>query len=124
MKDTKNFNIALLAVVSRGAKLFLGPITLLIISAQLSSDELGYYYTFFSFISMQMLVELGIGHVIKQYISHAYIEKDGEWLESSKIKIKRYYYFSICWFVGVALFLMFVIVLFWIYVFLWNKKLW
>ncbi|MCD9539151.1 hypothetical protein [Photobacterium carnosum] len=107
---SKNFKVAGLSSISRAVKIFIAPITLLVISKKLSSEELAFYYTFFSLISMQQLAELGIGHVIKQYISHAYIlDLDGNITNNAKKEIKGFYQLSKFWFDGVALFLLIVV---------------
>ncbi|WP_199482311.1 hypothetical protein [Vibrio owensii] len=105
----KNARVAVLSLTSRAIALLAAPITLLVISKELSVEELAFYYTFFSIIAMQQLAELGIGHVMKQYISHAYIEKTGEWLDTSKSEIKGYFKFSLFWFFGVAVFILSVV---------------
>ena len=104
IKD-KNARVGFLSLLSRIIRLLSGPVTLLIISKELNSEELGFYYVFFSLISMQQLAELGIGHVLRQYISHSYYEKNGCWEIESIIKIKNYFKFSIIWFFCVSIFI-------------------
>ncbi|MEF1200561.1 hypothetical protein QTO12_08390 [Vibrio owensii] len=101
--------IASYSLVAKSIKLLAAPVTLLIISKELSSEELAYYYTFFSLISMQQLAELGIGHTMKQYISHSY-KFDGDiWSSVSKAKIKAYYKTTNNWFYGVSIFILFIV---------------
>lgn len=105
----KNKKIAFGSLISKAIKILVGPITLIVISNKLTPTELAYYYTFFSLISIQQLAELGIGHVIKQYISHDYKIVDDYWTKYSKIKIKNYFYFSLLWFFFISLFILFVV---------------
>ncbi len=106
MIKNKNAKVASISFIARSVKLLAAPITLLIISKQLSSEELAFYYTFFSLVSMQQLAELGIGHTIKQYISHAYRFNNNDWDYESKKEIKGYFYLSLYWFIGVSLFIL------------------
>ncbi|MGR5456001.1 hypothetical protein ACPV5N_19020 [Vibrio alfacsensis] len=94
------------SLLGRAIKLVAAPVTLLVISKQLSSEELGLYFTFFSLVSMQQLAELGIGHVMRQHISHAYLVDNNKWNRKSKEEIKAYFYFSLLWFICVALFML------------------
>lgn len=102
----KDSRVAYLSILGRSIRLLSGPITLLIISKELSSTELAFYYTFFSVISLQQLAELGIGHVIKQYISHSFDNKNGVWTYDSKKKIRKYYRLANVWFLGVSIFIL------------------
>ena len=47
-----------------------GPISVLLIATRLSMDEQGFYYTFASIVSFQVMFELGLGLVILQFASH------------------------------------------------------
>lgn len=47
-----------------------GSVTILLIASYFSSDVQGYYYTFSSLLALQVLVELGFGQVIMQFVSH------------------------------------------------------
>lgn len=110
MNKRKHARVATLSLVGRTIRLLAGPITLLIISKQLSSAEVAFYYTFFSVISMQQLAELGMGHVIKQYISHAYkLDIANIWTKDSKLEIRKYFYFSMLWFLGVSVFVLIIV---------------
>lgn len=86
-----------------------GPLTILFVSKSLTSEEIGFYYTFFSLITMQQLAELGLGQTLRLNISHAYKLNDNKWCNSSKIKIKEYIIFSIKWFIAVSLFTILII---------------
>jgi len=99
--------ISFYAAASRGVKLLSAPVTLLFISKYLSSEEIGFYYTFFSLISIQQLAELGLGHTLKQFIAHAYHENEGSWSDKSKLEIKNYIIFGLKWFSIVSLFVLF-----------------
>lgn len=106
----KNRRVAFGSLLSRGTKVVLAPLTLLIIGSELSSQELAFYYSFFSLLAMQQLAELGIGQVIKQHMCHAFGEnKDSDWSEESIGKIKGYFIFSLYWFLFISLFICFVI---------------
>ena len=104
----KNNRVALGSFLSRGTKVVLAPLTLLIIGNELSSQELAFYYSFFSLLAMQQLAELGIGQVIKQHMCHAFGESS-DWCESSKNKIKSYFIFSLYWFLFISIFILLVI---------------
>lgn len=109
MLKSKNARVSSLSIIGRSFKLLSAPITLLIISGKLTSSELAFYYTFFSLVSMQQLAELGIGHTMKQYISHSYTKKSGCWEYQSKKEIKGYYKLTSIWFNFVGLFIFFVV---------------
>nr|WP_319555522.1 hypothetical protein [uncultured Vibrio sp.] len=109
MIKTKYARVAFGSLLGRAIKLVAAPVTLLIISKQLSSEELGFYFTFFSLVSMQQLAELGIGHVMRQHISHAYLVDNNKWDRKSKEEIKAYFYFSLLWFLCVAIFMLTVV---------------
>ncbi|MEX5790053.1 hypothetical protein AB6H13_20235, partial [Providencia vermicola] len=72
-------NIAIFSLLAKSINIFCGPITLLIISSKLSSEEIAFYYTFFNLIALQQLVELGLGFTLKQCISHSYKLVDNKW---------------------------------------------
>ncbi len=104
MNKSKDSKIALLNFVGKTIGVTMAPITLLIISKKLSIEDISYYYTFFSLISLQQLAEVGVGHVIMQHIAHAY-KKKGVWAESSKSKVRDYFKLSQTWFTGVSIFI-------------------
>ncbi|MDM2796628.1 MULTISPECIES: hypothetical protein [Citrobacter] len=79
-----------------------GPLTLLLISKNLSSEEIAFYYTFFNLIALQQLAELGLSFTLKQSIAHAYKVQNGIWELRSKIEVKSYIKFGFCWFAAVA----------------------
>lgn len=47
-----------------------GPISVVLIATRLSAEEQGFYYTFASIVSFQVMFELGLGLVIQQFASH------------------------------------------------------
>ncbi|GHX80294.1 hypothetical protein VCSRO160_1804 [Vibrio cholerae] len=102
-----NSKISLYALLSQSIRLVSGPLVLLVISATLSSEEMSFYYSFFSFVAMQQLLEMGLGFTIKQFIAHAYKEKDGKWTDRSILDIKSYFRFTVFWFLILAAFILF-----------------
>ncbi|MBL0460969.1 MULTISPECIES: polysaccharide biosynthesis protein [Aeromonas] len=109
MSKYDGLSISLFSALANGIKLLAGPITLLFISKNLNSEQIGFYYTFFSLVAMQQLAELGLGHTLKQFIAHAYKLENGTWISESKAKIKGYVSFGFKWFAVVALFLILVV---------------
>ena len=100
-------NIAIQGLISQSARILIGPITLLVISKELSVDEMFFYFSFFNLIALQQLAEAGVGFVLKQYISHDFsLNDNGEWSQSSREKIRSLFNFSIIWFLVVALFIL------------------
>ncbi len=47
-----------------------GPISVVLIATRLSAEEQGFYYTFASIVSFQVMFELGLGMVVLQFASH------------------------------------------------------
>jgi hypothetical protein len=47
-----------------------GPISVVLIAMRLSMEEQGFYYTFASIVSFQVMFELGLGLVVLQFASH------------------------------------------------------
>lgn len=109
MAKYDGLSISLYSALANGIKLFAGPITLLFISKNFDSEQIGFYYTFFSLVAMQQLAELGLGHTLRQFIAHTYKIKEGRWTKESKEKIKAYIRFGFKWFSAVALFLIIVV---------------
>lgn len=109
MAKTTGLSISLYSALANGIKLLAGPITLLLISKNLNSEQIGFYYTFFSLVAMQQLAELGLGHTLRQFIVHAYKLEADTWTHESKAKIKAYISFGFKWFAAVALFLIVVV---------------
>ncbi|HCD1256108.1 TPA: hypothetical protein JD854_RS13765 [Citrobacter amalonaticus] len=101
--------ISLYSLLSKAVNILCGPLTILLISRKLSSEEIAFYYTFFNLIALQQLVELGLGFTLKQCISHAYKLKDNAWTYTSKQEIKGYFKFGMYWFIGISFFIFFVI---------------
>lgn len=109
MKKDNGLNISLYSALANGIKLLAGPITLLFVSKSLSSEQISFYYTFFSLVAMQQLAELGLGHTLKQFISHAYKFDGDQWSIESKSKIMGYVRFGVKWFMVVAIFVVVVV---------------
>lgn len=109
MKEKK---VAALALSSQSLRLLSGPITLLVISSELSPEVMSFYFSFLSLIAMQQLLEMGLGFTVKQFIAHAYHEDDNTWSSISIMKIKAYYKFSMIWFLVLAIFIVIVVGLF------------
>lgn len=84
----------LFVLLSRGAGSLSGVITLLLISRFLTPIEQGYYYTFASILSLQIVFELGFGSVLIQFVSHEMvgvkITRDN--VTGNKENISRLYY--------------------------------
>ncbi|HET8775526.1 MAG TPA: hypothetical protein VFP80_17125 [Thermoanaerobaculia bacterium] len=47
-----------------------GPISVVLIATRLSPEQQGFYYTFASIVSFQVMFELGLGLVVQQFASH------------------------------------------------------
>ncbi|HCE2183334.1 hypothetical protein R7P07_09300 [Vibrio sp. Vb2133] len=61
-----------------------GALTLFLLLNYVTEVELGYYYAFSSLIGLQMIFELGLSTIVRQFISH----------EVAKITVKDSYYFG------------------------------
>jgi len=57
-------------VAARVWSVLAGPISVVLIAARLSVEEQGFYYTFASIVSFQVMFELGLGLVVLQFASH------------------------------------------------------
>lgn len=57
-------------ILARLWSIVAGPVSLLLIASRFSSQLQGYYYTFYSIIAFQFLLELGLGNIIIQFASH------------------------------------------------------
>jgi hypothetical protein len=99
------FSISLFGSLATSVRLFSAPLSLIFISANLTTEEIAFYFTFSSVIAAQQMAELGLGHVIKQHIAHVFKVVDSEWSPLSKIKVKEYLYFGIKWFFIISLFI-------------------
>jgi hypothetical protein len=64
-------------VLARGWSILSGAVTILLIARLLTPAEQGYYYTFYSLVSLQIVFELGFSFVILQLAAH----------ESAQLKI-------------------------------------
>ena len=102
-------NISFYSFIAKATVFLCGPLTLLLISHKLSTEEIAFYYTFFNLIALQQLVELGLGFTLKQCISHAYKIENDVWLYDSKKIVKSYIQFGLYWFIGVSCIIIFVI---------------
>lgn len=58
------------AVLARGWSILIGPVTILFIAHFLTAREQGYYYTFYSLVTLQIVFELGFSFVILQLAAH------------------------------------------------------
>lgn len=105
----KSGRISFYAMINKGLSVLIGPITVFFISKNLTAEEIAFYYTFFNLIGLQQLAELGIGHTIKQYVSHSLVYDDGVLTTESKQKINSYLRFSKKWFGYLSLFVLFVV---------------
>ena len=64
-------------VMARSWSILSGAVTILLIARFLTSAEQGYYYTFYSLVSIQLVFELGFSFVVLQLGAH----------ESAQLKI-------------------------------------
>lgn len=101
----KSSKIAFFAFTSQIVRVLSGPLSLVVLSSNFSSEQLSFYYTFFSLIAMQQLLEMGIGFTIKQAIAHAYSAISHTTVKNYNRNIQNYFTFSLLWFVGIALFI-------------------
>ncbi|WP_341517167.1 O81 family O-antigen flippase [Citrobacter gillenii] len=99
-KERKYRAISLLSICFSSIRVFVGPITLLVLAKKLSSEELGFYYAFFSLTAMAQLLEVGMTGVLKQYYSHAY-ESTGD--KENYDKISSYFLFSLYWYFALSI---------------------
>jgi hypothetical protein len=60
----------LASLCNRLLVLLAGPLTLLFVAVRLSGAEQGFYYTFASIVALAQFLELGLGYIITQFISH------------------------------------------------------
>lgn len=89
--------ISLLSICMSSLRIIVGPITLLVLAKKMTSEELGFYYTFFSLTAMTQLLEVGMTGVLRQYYSHSY-NKD-----NSTDKISNYFIFSVYWYFALSI---------------------
>ncbi len=61
-----------ISLAGKALSLFTLPISLYLISRQLSPEEQGFYYLFSTLVGLSILFELGLGVVITQFSSHEY----------------------------------------------------
>jgi MFS family permease len=67
------------SLIGQGWTVISGPITVWFLASRLSPQEQGFYYTFNSFLGLQIFLELGLGFVVMQFASY---EKAGlHWSE-------------------------------------------
>lgn len=106
----KTADLAVLSIVGRAIRVLAAPITLLIISNKLTTEELAFYYTFFSLVSMQQLAELGLGQVMRQSISHAYeVDENNILTKSSILNVTGYFKLTVVWFACVSFFILIIV---------------
>lgn len=70
MRMSKSKKIAYLSVSNSLLRLLAGPLTLIILSLKLSSEELGIYFAFFGVIGLKALFEAGISNALRVTFSH------------------------------------------------------
>lgn len=58
MSKYDGLSISLFSALANGIKLLAGPITSLFVSKNLNSEQIGFYYTFFSLVAMRNLLNL------------------------------------------------------------------
>ncbi|WP_143564507.1 hypothetical protein [Shewanella xiamenensis] len=71
----------------------------------MTSGEIAFYYTFFSVLAVQQVLEMGVGFTLKQYIAHAFKMDENGWVEESKSTIKGIFDFSIKWYFAISIFI-------------------
>ncbi|WP_429121191.1 hypothetical protein [Aeromonas allosaccharophila] len=128
----KNKKIAIYSLFSQALRVISGPITIMMVAKSLSVEEMSFYYSFFNVIALQQILEMGLGFVIKQYISHDYkVDQENCWILDSISSIKSYFTFSCFWFLFVALFVCIIVGLFGIWFFssyqgdiVWQSPWW
>jgi O-antigen/teichoic acid export membrane protein len=102
----ENIKTPLYSLLSQSIRLLSGPITLLVVSSSLTNEQMSFYFSFFSLIAMQQLLEMGLGYTVKQFIAHAYKEEDGIWKVTSIKDVKSYFRFTCLWFLFLVLFIL------------------
>lgn len=64
------------------AKIFTGPILLILVPVYLSEQMQGYWYTFFSISALSLLADLGFSSIVTQFTAHEFYKlsfnKEGE----------------------------------------------
>lgn len=101
----KGKNIAYLSAIAQAFRIISGPLVIIVIAEKLSSEMMSFYYAFFNVIALQQIVEMGIGFVIKQHLSHEYkAGNDGHVLGASAQRLFNYYKFSLKWYLLIAVF--------------------
>lgn len=114
----KHRSIASAAFLSQALRVISGPIIILFVAKNLSSEEMSFYYSFFNVIALQQILEMGLGFIIKQYIAHDYkVDHENSWSIDSIASIKSYFTFSCFWFSFVALFVFIIVGLFGVWFF-------
>lgn len=101
----KGKNIAYLSAIAQVFRIISGPLVIIVIAEKLSSEMMSFYYAFFNVIALQQILEMGIGFVIKQHVSHEYkAGHDGHISVASAQKIFNFYKFSLKWYLLIAIF--------------------
>ncbi|HHP5407147.1 TPA: hypothetical protein ACSCX2_004071 [Aeromonas veronii] len=104
----------LFVLLSKGAGSISGVITLLLIGHFLTPIEQGYYYTFASILSLQIVFELGFGSVLIQFVSHEMVgvKISHDNVTGNKENLSRLYYIislAIKWYFAVSTIVLIVI---------------
>ncbi|WP_157781984.1 O81 family O-antigen flippase [Vibrio splendidus] len=93
-------NLTFVSILSKSFRVIVGPVTLVLIASSLTSEELGFYYTFFSIIAMRQLLEVGVNSVLKQFYAH---EFDNVLISNNYDKVSSLFIFSMYWYFFVAI---------------------
>ncbi len=88
--------IAFFASASKLISIIGGPLTILFVSSELSSEELGFYYVFLSLVATRQFFEMGMSNVLKQFYSHNNSDSNQKFRE-------EIFSFSIYWYLLVAI---------------------
>ncbi len=103
--------VAVLSFFTSLIRVIGGPVTILLVSSILTVEEMGFYYTFFSFISMAQLFEIGVGFVLKQYYSHdCKHDEEGKLKPESREVCGRLFKFSTQWYAGLSTFYVLILI--------------
>ena len=111
----KLFNIAkseqavLFSVMSTGWSFIAGPVTIAIVGARFTPELQGYYITFISVLGYSAYLQMGLGRVIIQFVSHewAKLDFDGEGCvtgdEAAKSRLANLAKFAVKWYLAAGL---------------------
>lgn len=95
------------SIFSQCLRIVSGPISLLFLSTYFSSEQLGFYYSFFSIQATSQLIEAGLGFVIMQSVARKMGRlrfRNGTLLgrKEDRLPIYQYFFFLIFWQLCVA----------------------